>query len=436
MERRPRIGWILTLIAACSLGTARAALGGGAQDSVRSLVVEVGGSVEGSNEVFVTESFEDTTFAPPSRQAFTQTSPAALASVRWRSAAGGASHWAARGEAAWGADIQRFSAVGAWARSPVVGWEWWVEPRVEYRDDSGFDLGRRDIRGALELRARRRLDDGLHSLRSRLSGERYRGVGNSRATLLDRDQLQAEAGIWRDPWWGMGGHLALGGYGRTFPDSSTRDHVEGYGELELESGPLAAVPWRARAAASRRVPTRDAASTRDDLGRAEFDAEARAPLDAAVDTRLQFSEEATRYLRPDSLLFFDYTIARVQASLGPHPGAVASWRLGPEWERLDSPTVAEEQYQEVGLFLDGEILTPSSWGTLRPVVRRRRYSVPPTSATLHSSFKAFDLQASFDQSLPGALRLRWTGFWSHEWHDRSTDDTTSLYFLVDVRRVF
>ena len=53
-----------------------------------------------------------------------------------------------------------------------------------------------------------------------------------------------------------------------------------------------------------------------------------------------------------------------------------------------------------------------------------------------SSFTYLDVTAYGDQKLAGALQVRAMASVRSEWHDDHANDTRSLYFSLDVRRLF
>ena len=77
-----------------------------------------------------------------------------------------------------------------------------------------------------------------------------------------------------------------------------------------------------------------------------------------------------------------------------------------------------------------------------PAASRREY--PGTSdgsgsvslPGIHSSFAFYELAVFGDQPLPGSLRLRLSGMGRVEAHRGGTDDARSLYFSLDLRRLF
>jgi hypothetical protein len=55
---------------------------------------------------------------------------------------------------------------------------------------------------------------------------------------------------------------------------------------------------------------------------------------------------------------------------------------------------------------------------------------------LHSSFDFVELTGFLDQPLPGKLRARATAAVRSERHDVADHDARSLYFSLDLRRLF
>ena len=153
--------------------------------------------------------------------------------------------------------------------------------------------------------------------------------------------------------------------------------------------------------------------------------------------------EALRYDRRDSTVFFDHRIAR---------GSLA-WQLerdrwhvglGPRVERLWSNDAPDEEYSEWAGVLEWEWLGLGPFWEIAPAAGWRDYRETAASApeggppipTARSPYAFYELSAIADQPLPGSLRLR--SQLQARW-ERNTDrsrDARSLYFSIDVRRLF
>jgi len=158
------------------------------------------------------------------------------------------------------------------------------------------------------------------------------------------------------------------------------------------------------------------------------------------------SAELLRFDDPDSAIFFDYDIVRVQ--LGPQlvHGAWTT-RFGPRGEVLSSPQI-DEEYREIAGFVEVEWMPGSGWWSLSPVAGWRDYEhdeeapatpdaigTTPTPST-RSSYAFYELGAMIDQSLPASLRLHVHASGLVEQHTDSSQDARSLYFACELRRLF
>jgi len=100
-----------------------------------------------------------------------------------------------------------------------------------------------------------------------------------------------------------------------------------------------------------------------------------------------------------------------------------------------------EAYVESGGLLEFQYLGARTWWNVAPAVGWRQYAADPRAVeeglgTLHSSYAFYELNLFGDQPLPGRLRLRSTVTARWEPHTDDVQNAGSLYFSVDVRRLF
>ena len=445
VQRRARKGscWpVLTLVIAGAIVTRSApAL---AADSL-AVRVEVGTATEVSNEQFYESAIDDTTFlgrrlhdTPEARVA-----AVALADL-FRTF--GEGRWQVRfsPDVSIGDEAVRAAASASLRGRPGDRVLVTLEPRAEYRRDEGFGVLRRDWRASLLARLRRLSEDEFGALRFSAGSELVRSLEGSNAFVLSGTSARAALGYSRAPLFGPEWDVEYGAIARVFRDSTDRDHVEhrltaslrgyagGIHELALSAG------------VDRRVATRDVTDSRDRF--AQFNAEAVAGLELAADwgLRPELRAELVRHDEPDSVVEFDYRLARTQLLLRREFGA--AWRAGagPRGEWLVAPWCPAEEYREFAWVLELERITGGSLWNLAPVAGRRSYAQSATAAAardllaplLHSSFDFVEMTGFLDQPLPAALRVRALGAVRAERHTNPDHDARSLYFSLDVRRLF
>ena len=185
---------------------------------------------------------------------------------------------------------------------------------------------------------------------------------------------------------------------------------------------------------------RPASTTRDDLyeerGAAELETRASEPWSLVA----RFEGEGIQYDRPDSVLYFDQTIARALLAPRWRPGPTSTLEAGPRAEILRSPLAPAEEYRELAGVFEVEIFGPGSWWRLATAAGRRRYERPALRrgfdpVGLHTDFGFVDLDLLVDRALAAGLRLRALLTARLERHADSGDDSRSLYFSLDLRRL-
>jgi len=323
----------------------------------------------------------------------------------------------------------------SWQQQIGLDWTFRLAPRAEYEHDRRFG---RDIEGAnagasAHLRRSLGVSSGveLHAL-----GDMARARGTGSEYVPDRNAVESGIAFERFPLEGSEWRAAYRYARRGYPDSVTRDHFEHGAEME----------WRRDLAGSGiqlqgRATRRDAlhpVDTRDRFLEADAGVVLRLWLGPSLDAEIGGGIETLTFDEPDTVVFFDYRIYRTFFFPRWSSG---SWSiaLGPRAEYLTSPQESEE-YFESAAVLTVESLHRQSWWSLAPAVGRREYAetagLPTVDDLARSSFTYLDLTAYADQRMPGQLQIRAMASVRSEWHDDSDGDTQSLYFSLDVRRLF
>lgn len=406
---------------------------------------EVGTAAEVSNEQFYESAIDDTTFlgrrlhdSPESRVAVV-----AMAELL-RSA--GSGRWQLRfvPELSTGDEATRLAATATVRVQPRDRLRLALEPRAEYSRDDGFGMRRREWRAALTGRARLLSFDESSALRLAAGSEVVRALAGSDPFVLSGTSARVSAGWARTPLLGSEWDVEYGAVGRVFRDSTSRDQFEH----------RLAVTWRRNfgiasslvlaAEADRRVALRDVTSSRDRFLRGETTLSGTFAPALSWEIRPEVSLESLRFDVPDSLLDFDYDVWDARLLLGRTLGT--AWRvgMGPRAEWLSAPWNDAESYDELGWTLELERFTAASWWNVAPAFGRRRYAGTVAAMTdlllpatpLHSDFTFVELSAFLDQKLPARMRVRALATLRDERHDDPDQDARSLYFSLDVRRLF
>ena len=419
---------------ALSEGPARAAV----MDSSR-VRLEFGVSADVTNERFFEETYSDTTFESRDLRELPETRRAGVVAMDWvhRSASG---RWGMRWrpECSIGDKVRRAGASGQWILDPGTASVWSLEPRFEWRDDRSFGLERSEWRGELRGRHRQTLS-GSDRLDVTASGEWLEASGQDVSVLLDRRVARGGVRWSHLPVFGWEWGMRLGADARTFPDSSSRDHLEAEwgGEVRRVFGD--AHQFSATLDVARRMAWREQVSTRDRFLAPR--ASVALDLRSADAVRLHWSAdgEALRYDAPDAVAYFDYQVARTRLELERDLGGGWAARIGPRLEWLLSATNASERYAQTGAGLEVERIGAHSWWNVGPEAGWRQYERETDtiidSPGLHSSFAFYGIQALAEMTLSGVWRARLLADARIEKHRDASQDARSLYFSLDVRRL-
>ena len=404
------------------------------------LRLEIGAASDMTNELYYEDAFIDTTFlgmrqvsSPESRVAGVLM--ATLAGTR----GAGAARYSLQNEFKLGDKLTRNALQLSWTDDVSPDWRLSLHPRLEYRNDRTFDRDLEEWRGSAAGRLRRSFDDGNTFADLRAKGEFLRTKGTGADFIPDRNAFQIGSSVDHVPLFGNEWRLGYRLDARQFPDSTVRDHFEHGVDGRIKFG-HAAGHWLAfDATLSRRVTMRLAPTSRDNFWQEWGQAELGLRIDERWQARANVQYEGFRYDVQDTSIYFDYGIAR--ARVGPRYDRYTglSVSAGPEGEILRSAINPAEDYDEFGAFLEIELLGLGGWWSATPAAGRREYSgesFDPDGLDLHQSYTYYEISVLGDQRVPGGVRLRALGTVRHERHADSASDATSLYFSLDVRRLF
>ena len=416
---------------------------GAASDTLR-LRFEVGASTDVTNEQFYADAYlADTTFLGRRLVSAPETRHAGVLQLGIR---GTRAHRALRYELrhllSLGDLLQRGLLELEGAYDFAARWRFSFAPRGEVRHDRTFGRDLTEARGGAAARLRRAFGGEDTFAELGLGGDFLRTSGRGADFVLDRNAASVSLALDRsglDPGeWRAGWSLAL----RSFPDSSERSHLEHGWEGRWRHVTAGGHGLTLEVEGARRGTLEAAPTTRDQFldGRAALELELWSL--ASWSWRARAEGELLRYDHEDSVLYLDTRVARGRA--GPRWQSATGWSLSAALrvERLLSPRDPGEEYAETGGELGVEWLGRRGWWSAVPAAGWREYLRPsgePGPASLpgmHSSFAFYELTLFGDQSLPGALRLRVAGTGRLECHTAHEQDAGSLYFSVDLRRLF
>ncbi len=404
---------------------------------------EIGTSFDATNEQFYEEAYIDTTFlgrrlvsTPQSRWAAVMLT--ALEGTRARRTL----RYEFRNDLSLGNEEQHAALEGALWSDFAPDWRLFVAPRAEYRHDLTFGRDLTEWRAGLASRLRRALGLGTTFAEVGLAGDLLEASGTGADFLPDHyagtGTLGLEGGGWSASDWQLRYRFTV----REFPDSATRDHLEhgwdGEWRWIFGGGHILTLQGEGY----RRATLQVAPTTRDDYWEEQGALGLELWPAGRLGLRARLESEGLQYDRQDTTVFLDSGLLRWK--VGPRWQPSPSWTLtpGPRGEWLSSPRDPGEGYQEVGGDVDVEYVGRRAWWYVTPAAGWREYHAVPADFTglsvpgLHSSFAFYELSVLGDQPLPGALRLRVTGTARLERHTDPAQDARSLYFSVDLRRLF
>lgn len=413
-----------------------------ASDDTSYVRFEFGGSSDMTNERFYEDSFDDTTFTGRRLTGSPEYRTAGIAALDAAAILTRGGRLLLRQEGAAGDHLLRSYTRLEWSGAPREGWKAQLVPDLDIRRDRSFGSDRREVRFRPEGRVRAVSLDHANTYELLAGGDWARFSGTSELLTLDRNAGRA---------WARWSHAPLDarwetevGYGidaRMFPDSVSRDHIEQHGSLALRRLLPGGGSGALELQLDRRAPYYSTASTRDHFWSGRADLNAFVPLHEKLTLEFLASVDGYRYDRPDTSVYFDYQTVSARPSM--RWALVNDWsvRVGPRFEWLVSPRVVSERYRQVAAAIELERLHGREWWAITPSAGWRQYDRSAATVTLdepdlHSSYLFVEGEWFSEFSLPAAARLRLTGSARYESHEDPSQDATSLYLAIDVRRGF
>jgi len=318
----------------------------------------------------------------------------------------------------------------------------------DVRKDDTFDTRREDGRGALGGSLAWTSADRANALRGFGRLESLRSAEGSLALFPDYDYRQVGLEIDRFGMLGHGG-LVYAYATRAFPDTSSRNYHEH--TLSLDARTALSDPLRLEVTAfgARRLAGRDSA-----FGDRFTSADVELGLVYRTSEKFEFGPHGRAWGQAydaPTPTFFDAWIWRWSVFGRLIPDALTRVELRPELEFLRTPdfgglpdgaseddrkAVANEEYDQLSLALEGERIAPDTWwwGTLAG--GHRDYlddGLDPSDLSSRTSFWYVDLSGFGERKLSGPLRLRASGGIRTEFHRLDVDDVTSLDLALDLR---
>jgi hypothetical protein len=406
---------------------------------------ELGASADLTNEQFYEDRYDSLLTARSTGRRLVSTPEARAAVVGAMALAGtradGGTRYGLRGEWSEGDVLRRGTLDGEWRQQIGADWRLSMAPRGEYRHDRAFDRDLEEWRAGVRARARRDLGGDGRTLELGTAGEVLRTAGPDAGLLPDRNSGTASVALDHDGLAGQSWRLGYLLTARTYPDSMTRDHLEhGWEAGWRRDFPTGALEFEADG--ERRSTLHLVTTSRDNFWEEHGTLEGHWTSPRAGSWRSRLEWEALQYDLQDTTLYFDYQIVRV--SLGPRLQPSPSWTLfaGPRYEMFFSANDPGEQYREVAGELDWEWIGSGAWWNVTPVAGWRTYDETASGApgfdapALHSSYSFVEMQLLGDQSLGRGWRVRALGMARAEFHTDGAQDARSLYFSLDVRKLF
>jgi len=420
--------------------TAGGARAQAADTSARRL--EVGGASDVTNERFAVDTFDDTTFTGRHVVGSPEYRNAAVVALEAAGRWGRGPRYLLWEDATAGDRVLRSDTRLELRAEPRDRWRLALVPELDVRRDRSFGGDLREGRLRSDGRARWTSGAGADAWEGLAGGDWLRSSGTSEVTTLDRNAGRAwlrwlHAPL--DALWES--ELGYGADVRCFPDSVNRDHIEQHGSLALRrllpGGGTAGV----EAQLDRRRTIYTTAATRDHFWSGRVDANATVHVHETLAAELWLAVDGYRYDRPDTSAYFAYDTWTAYPALRWSLARDWNLRAGPRFEWLRAPTVPAERYHEVSGVIEADRLQGGNWWSIAPAAGWRQYehSASTTSLAtpdLHSSYLFVGGDWFADVGLPGRVRVRASGSGRFEQHEDPSQDASSVYLSLDVRRTF
>lgn len=445
-SRKSAAGWIrrcavpaLALLLAVS---ARAESPAAPADSTR-LRFELGGSSDYTNEIYYLDSLATPTLTERQRFDIPEARYAGvLLATLEGTRARGRTGYSLTQEISIGDLLQRASLLGRWRQSVAPDWRLLITPRLQYRRDRTLGRDFEEYQASGSARLRRSLAEGTSAAEVGVQGDWLETTGSGAGLLLDRWSAAGAAALEQSDFEGVDWRLDYLFRGRGFPDSSVRDHVEHESQGRVRLGWGIANHLVLDAMVVRRFTLRVAPNSQDNFWEEAGALEAVLNAASALGwpTRVRF--EAAQFDLEDDVLYFDHQLVGARSGARLQPASVWTLEFGPLAEWLSAPRAPDESYREYGGYIEFEAISSGTLWSVTPSAGHRRYrssssagaSDPYSVGRSTYRFAQFDVLG--DQRLPGGWRARAGGSARWEFHDDSVENSGSLYFSLDVRRLF
>jgi len=421
-----------------STAAARPVRADGAPIDSLSVRFEAGASTDVTNEAFYEDAFTDTTFLGRRLVSSPESRVAAVAGLAIQGTRDGrAESYALRNDLGLGDRVRSDALALDWRRALSPDWRLDVLPRAEYRWDRTFDREFEQWTGGGMVRARRLLSDG--ETRAEFGGRAdfSRTDGASAGLIPDRNAGGGFVALDHSALLGGDWRVEYDLTARAFPDSILRDHLEHAIDASWRQESGLGSAWSADLGGERRTPIYDAPTSRDRFTDGRLGVERTSRASDRVVLRARLEGEAFAYDRPDSALYFDYQVVRGLAEARLEGGGAWTVGVGPTGELLFSGWNPAEAYREIGGALRVEYLGAHAWWSVAPSAGWRAYDAAAADGVgLHSAFAYYELDVFAEQALPIGTRVRVNLTARLENHVDASQDARSLYFSLDLRRLF
>jgi hypothetical protein len=337
--------------------------------------------------------------------------------------------------------LRRGAVDGEWRQPVGAAWRLSMSPHGEYRHDRSFDRDLEEWRAGLRARSRHALGAEDQNIELGAAGEVLRTAGSDAGLVPDRNSGTGSIALQHDGLTGQAWRLGYLLTARTYPDSTSRDHLEHGWEADWRRD-FAGGSLILETDGERRSTLHVVTTSRDNFWGEHGALEGNWTLAKTGSWRSRLEFEALQYDLQDSTLYFDYHIIR--GSIGPRPHPSPAWSLfvGPRYEMFFSAIDPSEQYREGAAEIELEWIGAGGWWNVIPSAGWRTYDEAESGTAgfealaLHSSYSFVELQLFGDQSLGSGWRLRALGLGRAERHTDRAQDARSLYFSLDVRKLF
>ena len=403
---------------------------------------EVGGTSDVTNERFYEDTFDDTTFTGRHFASSPEYRSAGVAAVDAAGALPRGARFKLRQEATAGDRLLRSYSRLELRADPRENTRLSLVPELDMRRDRSFGDDRREVRFRPEARVRLLTTEHASDWDLLVGGDWFRTSGSSELVTLDHNAGRAWLRWARSPLespWET--ELGYGADARAFPDSTNRDHVEQHGALTLRRLLPRGGTAMLDAQLDRRTAIHSTPSTRDHFWSGRVDGTAFVPFHETLTAELWLSLDGYGYDRADTSVYFDYTEVTAHPTF--HWTLAHDWgvRAGPRFEWLFAPDVPAERYRQVSAMLEAERLHLGNWWSISPAAGWRQYDHSASTLSLaepdlHSSYLFVEAEMFADLGLPGRARMRLSGSARYENHEDPSQNASSLYFSIDLRRGF